>query len=97
MREEIDEFLVESRRSVTSVIIMENAYHRKYGFVVMPYYIQGQSAIVGINGRTLKNRKLKVIAAMPLSRHEDSGYYHKKRTGPLSWGVRNESIGNIKL
>jgi RNA recognition motif-containing protein len=37
---------------VTSVIIIENAYTNKYGFVVMPYYSQGQSAIVGLNGKT---------------------------------------------
>jgi len=81
---------------VTSVTIIENDYHKKYGFVVMPDYSQGQSAIVGINGRTLKNRELKLIEALPLSRHEDSGYYHKKRTGPLSRGVRNGCTENTR-
>lgn len=57
---------------VISVIIMNDRYidsgqSRAYGFVEMSSKSEGEAAIVGLNGKTLKNRVIDVIGALPLS------------------------------
>ncbi|MDH5364505.1 MAG: RNA-binding protein [Dehalococcoidia bacterium] len=57
---------------VLSVTIMNDRYissgqPRGYGFVEMTSKSQGEAAIAGLNGKTLKNRAIDVIEALPLS------------------------------
>jgi len=57
---------------VLSVTIMNDRYissgqPRGYGFVEMTSKSQGEAAIKGLNGKTLKNRVIDVIEALPLS------------------------------
>ena len=57
---------------VLSVTIMNDRYissgqPRGYGFVEMTSKSQGEAAIAGLNGKTLKNRVIDVIEALPLS------------------------------
>jgi RNA recognition motif-containing protein len=57
---------------VVSVTIMNDKYigsgqTRGYGFVEMPSKSQGEAAIAGLNGETLKNRVIDVVEALPLS------------------------------
>ena len=57
---------------VISVTIMNDRYigsgqPKGYGFVEMPSRFQGEAAITGLNGKTLKDRVIDVIAALPLS------------------------------
>jgi RNA recognition motif-containing protein len=50
---------------------------RGFGFVEMPTVSEGQAAIAGLNGRTLKDRTLQVNPARP--RSEDRGRYGRQR------------------
>jgi RNA recognition motif-containing protein len=57
---------------VVSVTIMNDRYigsgqPRGYGFVEMTSKFRGEAAIAGLNGKTLKNRVIDVIEALPLS------------------------------
>jgi len=57
---------------VLSVTVMNDSYigsgqPKGYGFVEMPSKFQGEAAIAGLNGKTLKNRVIDVIEALPLS------------------------------
>lgn len=57
---------------VLSVTIMNDRYissgqPRGYSFVEMTSKSQGEAAIAGLNGKTLKNRVIDVIEALPLS------------------------------
>jgi RNA recognition motif-containing protein len=57
---------------VISVVIMNDKYigsgqTRGYGFVEMPSKFQGEAAIAGLNGKTLKDRVIDVVGALPLS------------------------------
>ena len=50
---------------------------RGFGFVEMPTVSEGQAAIEGLNGKTLKDRTLKVNPARP--RSEGGGRYGRQR------------------
>ena len=57
---------------VVAVSIMNDRYTgsnqtRGHGFVEMPLKFQGEAAIAGLNGKTLKDRVIDVVAALPLS------------------------------
>jgi len=57
---------------VLSVTIMNDGYigsgqSKGYGFVEMTSKSQGEVAITALNGKTLKNRVIEVIEALPLS------------------------------
>jgi RNA recognition motif-containing protein len=57
---------------VISVTIMNDRYissgqPRGYGFVEMTSKSEGEAAIAGLNGKTLKGRVIDVIEALPLS------------------------------
>jgi len=59
---------------VESVNIITDKYSgrpRGFGFVEMPTVSEGQAAIAGLNGKTLKERMLNVNAARP--RSDDRG------------------------
>jgi RNA recognition motif-containing protein len=57
---------------VASVYIMNDKYigsgqTRAYGYVIMPSHDQAVTAIAGLQGKTLRNRMLQVVEALPLS------------------------------
>ncbi len=64
---------------VTSVTIMNDKYigsgqSRGYGFVEMPSVSEGQAAITGLSGKTLRERTLNVNAARPRSDDRGGGF-----------------------
>jgi RNA recognition motif-containing protein len=68
---------------VLSVTIMNDRYigsgqPKGYGFVEMPSKSQGEAAIAGLNGKTLKNRAIDVIGALPLSDRILNNPYSKR-------------------
>jgi RNA recognition motif-containing protein len=75
---------------VTSVNIVKDKYSgqpRGFGFVEMASVSQGQAAIVGLNGKMLKDQTLKVNAARPPSDdNRGSGSYGNRRGGGPSRG-----------
>lgn len=59
---------------VTSVRIITDKYSGRpkgFAFVEMPTVSEGQAAITGLDGKTLKDRTLKVSAARPRSDNRD--------------------------
>ena len=61
---------------VTSVNIVKDRYSgqpRGYGFVEMPSKSEGGVAIDSLNGKTLKDRALDVIEALPCSESRGNG------------------------
>jgi len=64
---------------------------RGYAFVEMPSQSEGQVAIAGLNGKTLKHRTIDVIQALPLSDNGGSGSYSHKRWSRYSRKVRQIS------
>ncbi len=78
---------------VTSVTIMNDKYigsgqSRGYGFVEMPSVSEGQAAITGLNGKTLRRRTIDIIQALPLSGNDSNGSYSHKRGSRFSRNVR---------
>ena len=72
---------------VISVVIMNDKYigsgqTRGYGFVEMPSKFQGEAAIAGLNGKTLKDRVIDVVGALPLS--------DKRGIEPLHGRINNQ-------
>jgi len=62
---------------VTSVDIITDKYSgrpRGFGFVEMTSVSEGQAAITGLNGKTLKERTLTVNAARPRSDNRGGGF-----------------------
>ena len=62
---------------VASVNIIMDKYSGRpkgFGFVEMPSVSEGQAAITGINGKTLKERTLTVNAARPRSDNRGGGF-----------------------
>jgi len=75
---------------VTSVSIITDRYSGRpkgFGFVEMPTVSEGQAAITGLNGKTLKERTLNVNAARPRSDNRGGGSYGDRRGGG-SYGER---------
>ena len=69
---------------VTSVNIITDKYTgrpRGFGFVEMTTVSEGQAAIAGLNGKTLKDQTLTVNAARPPSGNRGGGSYGNKRRG----------------
>jgi len=63
---------------VTSVSIIKDKYSgqpRGFGFVEMPSKTEGQAAITGLKGKTLKERTLDVSEARPRSDSRGRGSY----------------------
>jgi RNA recognition motif-containing protein len=78
---------------VLSVTIMNDSYigsgqPKGYGFVEMPSKSQGEAAIVGLNGKTLKNRAIDVIGALPLSDRIANNPYGKRSSRQFTSRVR---------
>jgi RNA recognition motif-containing protein len=74
---------------VGSVSIVKDKYSgrpRGFGFVEMASVSQGQAAIAGLNGKTLKDQTLNVNAARPPSDSRGGGSYGNRRGGGPSKG-----------
>ena len=69
---------------VTSVSIIKDKYSgqpRGFGFVEMPSKPEGQAAITGLKGKTLKERTLDVSEARPRSDRRGGGFGGRERRG----------------
>lgn len=69
---------------VESVSIITDKYSGRpkgFAFVEMPSVSEGQAAITGLNGKTLKDRTLNVNAARPRSDDRGGGSYGGRRGG----------------
>ncbi len=69
---------------VTSVNIITDKYSgrpRGFGFVEMSSVSEGQAAITGLNGKTLKERTLNVNAARPRSDNRGGGFSGGRQRG----------------
>ena len=74
---------------VESVNIITDKYSgqpKGFGFVEMLSVSEGQAAITGLNGKTLKDRALTVNAARPRSDNRGGGSYGGRRDGGFSGG-----------
>jgi len=74
---------------VESVDIITDKYSgrpRGFGFVEMASVSEGQAAITGLNGKTLKDRTLVVNAARPRSDNRGGGSYGGGRGGGFGGG-----------
>jgi len=69
---------------VASVNIIKDKYSgrsRGFGFVEMPVVSEGQAAVVGLKGKTLKDRTLDVSEARPRTERRGGGSYGDRRGG----------------
>lgn len=67
---------------VTTVSIIKDKYggqSKGFGFVEMPSKSEGQAAIDGLKGKTLKERTLDVSEARPRSDSRGGGFHGNKR------------------
>jgi RNA recognition motif-containing protein len=74
---------------VESVSIITDKYSgrpRGFGFVEMPSVSEGQAAITGLNGKTVKERTLNVNTARPRSDDRGGGSYGDRRGGGFGGG-----------
>ena len=74
---------------VESVNIITDKYSgqpKGFGFIEMPLVPEGQAAITGLNGKTLKDRSLNVNAARPRPDSRGGGSYGNKKGGGFSKG-----------
>ena len=74
---------------VESVSIITDRYSgqpKGFGFVEMPSVSEGQAAIAGLNGKTLKERTLNVNAARPRSDNRGGGSYGGRGGGGFGGG-----------
>lgn len=70
---------------VESVTIMDDKYigsgqKNGYGYVQMICKEEAENAIANLEGKTLKNRVIKVVAALPLTKNENRS--HRKAGKP---------------
>jgi RNA recognition motif-containing protein len=74
---------------VTSVDIIKDkstGRPKGFGFVEMPSVSEGQAAITGLNGKTLKDRTLNVNAARPRSDNRSGPPYGSRRDSGFGGG-----------
>ena len=74
---------------VASVDIITDKYSGRpkgFGFVEMASVSEGQAAITGLNGKTLRDRTLNVNAARPRSDNRGGGSYSDRRGGGFGGG-----------
>ena len=72
---------------VESVSVVKDKYSGRakgFAFVEMPSVSEGQAAITGLNGKTIKERTLTVNAARP--REDRGGSYGDRRGGGFDKG-----------
>ena len=76
---------------VASVSIVADRYtgrSRGFGFVEMPSVSEGQAAINGLNGKTVKDRALSVSPARPREEDRGGGGYGNRGGGSYGGGRR---------
>ncbi len=76
---------------VTSVSIIKDRYSgqsRGFGFVEMSSKSEGEAAITGLKGKTLKERTLDVSEARPRSDKRSGGSYGDRRDSRFGGGGR---------
>jgi len=76
---------------VSSVSVITDKYSgrpRGFAFVEMASVSEGQAAITGLNGKTLRERTLTVNAARPRSDNRSSGSYGGRTGGGYDKGRR---------
>jgi RNA recognition motif-containing protein len=69
---------------VASVAIIKDKYSgssRGFAFVEMPTVSEGQAAVAGLKGKTLRERTLDVSEARPRTDKRDGGSYGDRRGG----------------
>jgi RNA recognition motif-containing protein len=69
---------------VASVAIIKDKYSgssRGFAFVEMPAVSEGQAAVAGLKGKTLRERTLDVSEARPRTDKRDGGSYGDRRGG----------------
>ena len=74
---------------VTSVNVVTDKYSgrpRGFGFVEMASVSEGQAAITGLNGKTLKERTLNVNVARPRPESRGGSSHGDRRGGGFSGG-----------
>jgi RNA recognition motif-containing protein len=74
---------------VESVNIITDKYSGRpkgFGFIEMPSVSEGQAAITGLHGKTLRDRTLNVNAARPRSDNRGGGSYGDRRGGGFGGG-----------
>jgi len=74
---------------VSSVSILSDKFSgqpRGFGFVEMASKSEGEAAITGLSGKTLKERTLVVNEARPRSDNRGGGSYGDRRSGGFSGG-----------
>ncbi len=72
--------------SVTIIMDRDTRRSKGFGFVEMPNVAEGQAAISGINGKTLKDRTVTVNAARPRSDDRGGGGSFGDRRGGGGYG-----------
>ena len=86
LREEFEAF-----GGVSSVSIIKDKYSgqsKGFGFVEMPVLPEGQAAVNGLNGKTLRDRKLTVNGARERSDSRGGGSYGGRGGGGRGGGGR---------
>ena len=81
---------------VTSVAIITDKYSgrpRGFGFVEMTSVSEGQAAITGLKGKTLKERTLDVSEARPRPDSRGGGSYRDRKGGGGYGGGRGGGFG----
>ena len=80
---------------VESVNVMTDKYSGRskgFAFVEMPSVSEGQAAITGLSGKTLKERTLTVNTARPRTENRSGGSYGDRRGGGYG-GSRGGGFG----
>ena len=88
------EFLVYG--DVTSVSILTDKFSGRpkgFGFVEMASKSEGEAAITGLNGKTLKERTIVVNEARPRTDSRSGGSYGDRRSGGFGGGRGGRSGG----
>ena len=70
--------------SVSIIKDRDSGQSKGFAFVEMPVVSEGQAAITGLNGKTLKDRPLTVNTARP--REDRGGSYGDRRSGGFDKG-----------
>jgi cold-inducible RNA-binding protein len=78
--------------SVSVIIDKYSGRPKGFAFVEMPSVSEGQAAITGLNGKTLKERTLTVNTARPRTDSRSGGSYGDRRGGGYS-GSRGSGFG----
>ena len=76
---------------VESVVIPTDRYggrSRGFAFIEMPTVLEGQAAISGLNGTTLRDRSLKFDAASARTEGRGGGSYKDRTSGGIGGGGR---------